>query len=176
MALNKKLTIYGGILLAISIVSFIVTFILLSSKSIISIAFFAGLIFFILHQVASWWIIYQFAITRKRMGNRLHMYNKLAVGISAGFGFIYLVLVQLVDLSFNEQLTPVFTVISLILMALYIFLQENNTNNFYYFNLHKKTNQSKKSLNQSIGFLTTWMYINFSQIINSSQFFSINKT
>lgn len=160
MALDKKLTIYGGILLAISIVSFIITFILFSSHSLISLAFFGGLIFFILHQIASWWILYQFAITRRRMGNRLHMYNKWSVFITAGFGFVYLVLVQFIDLSFNEQLSPVFTVISLVLMAVYIFVQENNTNNFYYFNLHKKTNQSKKSLNQSVGILTTWMYIN----------------
>lgn len=160
MALDKKLNLYGGILLAISIVSFIITFVLFSSHSLISVAFIAGLVFFVLHQIASWWILYQFAITRRRMGNRLHMYNKWAVGITAGFGFVYLLVIQLIDLSFSEQFKPVFTVITIILMALYIFVQENNTNNFYYFNLHKKTKQSKKSLNQSIGFLTTWMYIN----------------
>lgn len=94
------------------------------------------------------------------MGNRLHMYNKWAVGIAAAFGFVYLVLIQLIDLSFSEQFSPVVTIVSLVLMAVYIFVQENNTNNFYYFNLHKKTKQSKKSLNQTLGILTTWIYIN----------------
>lgn len=160
MELQKKLYLYASLMLAVSVVGFSIIFFLFSGKSIVSLSFIFGLVFMSLHQVASWYILYQFVITRKRMGNKIHLFNKISVGIAAGFGVIYLVFIQFIGLPMTENVKTWITFLVAILIPVFIFFQENNTNNYVSFDFHKKTNQTKKSLNQSIGFITTWMYIN----------------
>jgi len=160
MALQKKLIIYGSVLLAISLITYTFMFLFISNQSLVSVSYLVGAVLFTLHQIASWWILYQFAITRKQMSNRLHIFNKAGIFITVGFGMSYLILVRIIGLNLQESSTRVSAYISIILMLFFIFVQENNTNNFINLNLHKKTNQSKKSLNQNIGFGTTWILIN----------------
>lgn len=160
MEANKQLWIMGSVFLIMSSLLFVIGFIFVSETSLLSVAFIAGLILFLGHQGFMWWILYQFAITKKRMSNKLHLLNKVALGGSVGFMSVYLILIPFIHRSISESLNPISTIIIIILMVSIIIYQENNTNNFFTWNLHKRTNQTKKEFNQSIGFVMAWMVIN----------------
>jgi len=157
---NKRLWIVGILCLSISSMIYLVGFLFISKVSLISVAFILGLLLFLAHQGFMWWILYQFAITRKRMSNKLHLLNKIGMAGNFGFLFLYLVLIPFIDMEINESLNP-FSTILVILIALWIIAyQENNTNNFITLNFHKKIKQSKKEFNQWVGFGISWITIN----------------
>lgn len=160
MDTNKQLWIMGILFLVSSSILFIIGFIFTGDVGILSIGFFVGIILLLGHQSFMWWILYQFAITHKRMSNKLHFLNKVALGGNAGFILLYLTVAPLVKVPVKETLQPISSILVLITMAIIIVYQENNTNNFFSLDLHKKTNQTKKELNQSIGFIMAWITVN----------------
>lgn len=160
MEANKQLWILGIAFLVMSSILFIVGYLFTGSVGIVSIAFFIQILMFLMHQAFMWWILYQFAITNKRMSNKLHFLNKVALGGSAGFLFLYLVIAPLSQVPIKETISPISSVLVILIMAIVIVYQENNTNNFFVLNLHKKVNQTKKELNQMISFLMAWITIN----------------
>lgn len=160
MDTNKQLWIMGILFLVVSSILFIVGYAFTGDTGILSIGFFVGIILFLGHQGFMWWVLYQFAITHKRMSNKLHLLNKVALGGTSGFILVYLIVAPLIKVPIKETLNPISSIIVLITMVSIIIYQENNTNNFFVLDLHKKTNQTKKELNQSIGFIMAWITIN----------------
>jgi len=157
---NKRLWIVGILFLIMSSVMYVIGFLFISKVSLISVAFILGLLLFLAHQGFMWWILYQFAITRKRMSNKLHFLNKIGMAGTFGFVFLYLVLIPFIDREINESLNP-FSSSLVVLIAIWIIAyQENNTHNFITMNVHKKIKQSKKEFNQWVGFGVSWMTIN----------------
>lgn len=164
MDLNKKLITRGAVLLGISVIVYTIGFLVFNNHvkelNLVWVFFILMLVFMCLHQIGAGWVLYQFAVTRKKMSNKIHLFNRISVGVSLGFTGVFLVMVQWAKLPLNDSAGLVMNALVLILMAGYVFIQENNTNNFVYFNFHKKLKISKKEYNQIVGFLTNWIAIN----------------
>lgn len=109
------------------------------------------------HLAGTWWVLYQFAITRKRMSNKLHLFNRVSVIVSLVLSAVYLGFGLLLGLEPSDDVRLLEGIVAIVLMGLYIFYQENNTNNFLVVNLHMKMKVSKKEYNQMIGFLIGWI-------------------
>jgi hypothetical protein len=159
MILKNKLSLLGIIIAVTSLVSYLFLHVFIIEKMGI-VLFIVGMIAIVGHQVATWWIFYRFAITRQRMKNRLQFMHQVALGVTFGFSFIYLVANVFLGTHLHEETKGWHTLVLLVLIGIYILYQENNTHNLFSFNLHKKVNQTKKAVNQYIGFGLNWLLIN----------------
>jgi hypothetical protein len=159
MILKNKLSLLGIIIAVTSLVIYLFLHVFIIEKMGI-VLFIIGMIAIVVHQLATWWIFYRFAITRQRMKNRLQFMHQVALGVTFGFSFIYLVSNAFLGKPLHEETKGWHTLVLLVLIGIYILYQENNTHNLFSFNLHKKVNQTKKAVNQYIGFGLNWLLIN----------------
>mgnify|MGYP001262161735 CR=1 FL=1 len=159
MILKNKLSLLGIVIAVTSLVIYLFLHVFIIEKMGI-VLFIIGMIAIVGHQVATWWIFYRFAITRQRMKNRLQFMHQVALGVTFGFSFIYLLANAFLGRHLHEDTKGGRTLVLLVLIGIYILYQENNTHNLFSFNLHKKVNQTKKAVNQYIGFGLNWLLIN----------------
>lgn len=159
MILKNKLSLLGIVIAVTSLVIYLFLHVFIIEKMGI-VLFIVGMIAIVGHQVATWWIFYRFAITRQRMKNRLQFMHQVALGVTFGFSFIYLLANAFLGRHLHEDTKGWHTLVLLVLIGIYILYQENNTHNLFSFNLHKKVNQTKKAVNQYIGFGLNWLLIN----------------
>jgi len=161
MDLQKKLRIQGIVMLSFSLVTTMVFFLVFGRGVTDLLGGWFLLILVVLamviHLGGSWWILYQFAITRKRMSNKLHLFNRVSVIITLVMCALYLVFGIIFDMKFSDDVRLIEGMIGIAVLVLYVFYQENNTNNFVVINLNKKLEISRKEYNQLIGFLTGWI-------------------
>lgn len=160
MSFKKRLFIISGCLLALSFIAYVILD-LIVADSMHPIVVWISFILFMAHQGASWWVLYRFAMNRQRMSNRLHFMNRVFLGITFGFGLVYIVVIQWFNEGFSEVYQPIITPMMFIMVFGNILYQENNTHNVVNFHISEKTNQSKKTVNQYAGIFTTWLFINF---------------
>ena len=159
MILKDKLFLLGVFIASTSLIIYVGLHMFIIQEMGITLFIF-GLIAIVCHQIATWWIFYRFAITRQRMKNRLQFMHQVALAVTLGFSLIYLIVNAFFDVGLQKNASLGQTIVLLFLMGIYIFYQENNTHNFIAINLHKKVNQSKKAVNQYIGFILNWILIN----------------
>ncbi len=164
MDFQKKLRKQGIIMFSISIIAAILLF-AVWGKSKMNHPWgwwllIIGLIPFIGQQVGTWIILYRFAVTRKRMSNKLHLFNRISALITIILSSLMVLMAKLYDVPITDSSNIFRGLLVLVLLGLYIFYQENNTNNLIVLNLYKKLKQSKKEYNQMIGFLTGWTGVN----------------
>ncbi len=164
MDFQKKLRKQGIIMLSISILSAILLFVLWGKSKMDHPwgwwLLIIGLIPFVGQQVGTWIILYRFAVTRKRMSNKLHMFNKVSALITLVMSTLMVLMAKLYHVPITDGSEIFKGLLVLVLLGLYIFYQENNTNNYLVLDIYKKFSQSKKEYNQMIGFLTGWMGVN----------------
>lgn len=156
--MKKKWFLLGSVIGVISAVSYIITALFIEqSFSIYIIGI--GFIICLLHQFGSVGILYRFAITRHRMSNRLHVYNKLMMIIMIGAMTLHMVILKLTLGQLSEEPKLLSVIVVLIIMFSNIIYQENNTRNFIKKPLFKIKYKQKKAFNQYFGVITSALAI-----------------
>lgn len=159
MLLKNKLSLLGIVISVSSLIIYLLLHVL-ALKDMGLLLFIFGAVALVSHQTTIWWIFYRFAVTRQRMKNRLQFMHQVALGVTFGFTFLYIGVNVLWGMGLYEKTDDWQTLLIVLLMVVYILYQENNTHNLISLNLHKKVNQSKKAMNQYIGFALNWLMIN----------------
>lgn len=156
--MKKTWIIIGIIIGIISAGSFLLTAFLLEGLTewVLIIIAFVGLS---LHQAGNYLILYQFAISKQRMSNRLHVYNKLLIMVMSICGIIYGIMLKLMTQGLSENPSGLISLIFIVLMILNIIYQENNTTKFIKKPLIKIKYNQRRSFNQYFGVLSAALAI-----------------
>ncbi len=125
------------------------------------------MIMMLIQQFLCWWVLYRFLILRRKMSNKLHVYNLVMVAGNTVAGAAFLVFAR-ISAPLDEYPDPGRFAVVYGLMVAYVLYQENNTNSYISFDMHKRIGIHKRMLNQWIGFLACSLVINIMWITMSA--------
>lgn len=116
-------------------------------------------VFMLLHQLGNGFILYRFAVTKHRMSNKLHVYNKLMMIITVSAIILHIFAMNIISDGYLREESWVTVLIFGIIMLLNIIYQENNTSAFLKKVPFKIQNSNKRNFNQLFSLYTSELAI-----------------
>lgn len=87
-------------------------------------------VLFGLHLAFNIWVLYYYIYSRKKVKNKLHLYNKLTLVANGVFLFCYIGLLHWLKIGISENYNQIESITVSLVMLINIIIQENNTFNF----------------------------------------------